>query len=298
MTTDPPLPPNRAAHKRPGRKLGPISQNVGPTHHAWLTPVRTAYLCSGLTLRELSVRVNLATSKLSELLRGTGLYPRWEIVLSLATELKIPDWPLHRLWRQAAFEAHKSREWTARSGEQALTISHTAPPLDLKAFRELMENHYVRYAQCFLNDDQRDTAVQDTFDILWLRWNEALASSDARHFAWWVFRTTVMARTPHPDGHPELAEAAFDTVALQALTSQTERMQQITESIMLFKAISRLPAHQLDVMVLRRLCGITPRASSALMGVPLATVRSDERHAARVLESLLCPRNRTEGNPA
>ncbi|WP_327187462.1 hypothetical protein [Streptomyces sp. NBC_01334] len=66
---------------RPGRKLGPIAENVGSAHRAWLEPMRETYLRSGLTLSELSLRVLLAKSKISELLRGTGLYPRWEIVL-------------------------------------------------------------------------------------------------------------------------------------------------------------------------------------------------------------------------
>ncbi|WP_326794029.1 sigma-70 family RNA polymerase sigma factor (plasmid) [Streptomyces sp. NBC_00841] len=284
---------------RPGRKLGPIADNVGSAHRAWLEPVREAYLASGLTLNDLSGRVRLAKSKLSELLRGTGLYPRWEIVLSLAAELKLPDWPLHRLWRQAALEAHKSREWVDRSSEKtALATSPTAPPLDHRAFRELVEDHYSRYAQCFLEDTSRDIAVSDSFNILWLRWNDALASPDTRRFGWQVLRATVITRTPHLDGRPVLATAAFDTVALQSLTTPTDRMNQLTESLKLFKAISRLPDHQLDVTVLRYLCGLSQRGASALLGISLASVRSDERHARRFLESLICPPPKTEGNSA
>lgn len=48
-------------------------------------------------------------------------------------------------------------------------------------------------------------------------------------------------------------------------------------------------------MVLRRLCGFAPEAVSALVGASLATVRSDERHATRFLESVLCPPPSTEG---
>ncbi|MEV5898372.1 sigma-70 family RNA polymerase sigma factor (plasmid) [Streptomyces sp. NBC_00015] len=299
MTTpfEPPVPPASPAPVRPGRKLGPIAENVGSAHRAWLEPMRDTYLRSGLTLSELSLRVLLAKSKISELLRGTGLYPRWEIVLSLSAELEMPGWPLYRLWRQAAFEAHKSREWVERSGQKgALTTSHTAPPLDHRAFRELVENDYGLYAQVFLDDDQRDTAVSDTFDILWLCWNDALASPDTRSFAWNVLRATVMTRTLHLDGRPELGGAAFDTVALQSLTTEADRLDQIAESLQLFKAMSRLPDHQLDVMVLRRLCGIAPEHASALLGVPLATVRSDERHAVHFLQSVICPPPETEGN--
>ncbi len=300
MTTpiEPPVPPATPAPLRPGRKLGPIADGVGSVHRAWLEPLRYTYLKSGLTLSDLSVRVPLAKSKLSELLRGTGLYPRWEIILSLSIQLKMPGWPLYRLWRQAAFEAQKPSDWIERCSEKSsVTTSHT-PPLDHRAFRELVEDNYRLYAQVFLDDDQRDTAVSNTFDILWLRWNEALASPDTRRFAWETLRTTVMARTPHIDGRPEFGAAAFDTIALRYLTTDTERMNQMAESLQLFKAMSRLPDQQLDVMVLRRLYGICPEGVSTLLGVPLATVRSGERHAAYFLESVICPPPETEGNTA
>ncbi len=292
-------PPAGPAPTRPGRKLGPIADNVGSAHRVWLEPMRDSYLKSGLTMSELSDRVRFAKSKISELLRGTGLYPRWEILLSLSAELKMPQWPLQRLWQQAAFEAQKSKEWVERSSEKAaLTMSHPVPPLDHRAFRELVEDCYALYAQVFLNDDQRDAAVSDTFDILWLSWNDALASPDLRRYAWNVLRTTVMSRTPHIDGRPDFATAAFDTVAVRSLAEadQAARTIQIEESLGLFKAMSRLPDHQLDVMALRNLCGMPAERVSALLGVPLATVGSDERHAIHFLESVMCPPPETEGN--
>ncbi|KUN29240.1 RNA polymerase subunit sigma [Streptomyces antibioticus] len=294
---EPPAPPLRPAPARPGRKLGPIADNVGSAHRAWLEPMRDKYLKRNLTLSELSGRVCLAKSKLSELLRGCGLYPRWEIIFSLSVELKMPYAPLYRLWRQAAFEAHKSRDWVERSTERAaLTTTPAAPPLDHRAFRELVEYDYIHYAQVFLLDaDQCDTVVSDTFDILWLCWNDALASPDTRRFAWQVLRATVMSRTPHLDGRPELGRAAFDTVALRSLTTDTDRMEQIAETLELFTAMSRLPDQQLDVMVLRRLCGLGDEDVATLLGLPLATVRSDERHAVHFLESRLCPQPETEG---
>ncbi|NEA86642.1 sigma-70 family RNA polymerase sigma factor [Streptomyces sp. SID7958] len=257
--------------------------------------MRTSYLASGLTLNELSGRVRFAKSKISELLRGVGLYPRWEIVLLLATELGMPNWPLYRLWSQAALEAHKSSEWiNSCTDRTTVTATHTTPPLDHGAFRELVENDYVLYAQVFLDDDQRDNAVADTFDRLWLSWNQALASHDLRRYAWNVLRTTVMARTPHRDGRPELGHAAFDTVTLQNLTDPAHYAHQLSETLELFTVISRLPDRQLDVIVLRRLCGFTHEAASALLGTSLATIRSDERHATRFLDSVIPPPS-TEG---
>lgn len=302
MTTpsEPPAPALSPSPVRPGRKLGPIVECVGSSHCAWLAPMREAYLQSGLTLSQLSNRVRLSKSKLSELLRGCGLYPRWEIVLSLAVELDMPQWPLYRLWRYAALEAQKTRDWVDRCSERtmaALATAHTAQPLDHRAFHELVESDYTLYAQVFLDDDQRDSAVSDTFDILWLRWNDALASPDTRRFAWEVLRATVMARTPHLDGRPEFSAAAFDTLALRQLADATARMNQMAESLELFKAMSRLPDHQLDVLVLLSLCGLAPDSVSALLGVPLATVQSDERHALHFLDSVIPPPE-TERTPA
>jgi DNA-directed RNA polymerase specialized sigma24 family protein len=291
--TDPFVPPDRP---RPGRKLGPIADNVGTTHRAWLVPMRDTYLASGLTLNALSDRIRFAKSKLSELLRGVGLYPRWEVVHLIAAELGMPNWPLYRLWRQAAFEAQRSGEWVERCTDHTtLTAADTAPPMNHRAFRELTESDYLLYAQVFLDDEERDTAVSDTYDILWLSWNDALTSTDTRRYAWTALRDTVMARTPHRDGRPELGPAAFDTLALRFLTDPADDVDQVPELVELFTVISHLPGRQFDVMVLRRLCGFTPEAVSALVGASLATVRSDERHATRFVRDVLDTPPSTEG---
>ncbi|MFD9458655.1 sigma-70 family RNA polymerase sigma factor [Streptomyces sp. NPDC059985] len=281
--------------KRPGRKLGPIATNVGSSHRAWLEPVRGSYLASGMTLDELSLKVPLAKSKLSELLRGLGLYPRWEVLNRLSSELEMPEWPLYRLWRQAALDVQKTPGWIERSTGEPLVITDDIPPLDHGAFCQTVQDGYRRYAQVFLFGELIDIAVEDTFNILWLIWPEALASADSRRFAWNTLRSTVMARTPHLDGRPDLGLAAFDTVALQNLTNTTERTAQLAESLQLFRVISGLPdAHQ-DVMVLRYLCGSSPEEASSLLGLPLPTVLSDELHALRHVENTLCPPPDTEG---
>ncbi|MFF8572745.1 sigma-70 family RNA polymerase sigma factor [Streptomyces sp. NPDC015237] len=292
--TDPLVPPDRP---RPGRKLGPIADNVSSTHRSWLMPMRDTYLASGLTLNALSDRIRFAKSKLSELLRGVGLYPRWEVVFLIAAELGMPNWPLYRLWRQAAFEAQRSGEWVERCTDRTtiLTAADTAPPMDHRAFRELTEGDYLLYAQVFLDDEERDSAVSDTYDILWLSWNDALTSTDTRRYAWTALRDTVMARTLHREGRPELGPAAFDTLALRSLTDPADDVDQIPELVHLFTVISHLPGRQFDVMVLRRLCGFTPEAVSALVGASLATVRSDERHATRFVRDVLDTPPSTEG---
>lgn len=130
--------------------------------------------------------------------------------------------------------------------------------MEHRAFRQAVEADYSLFANTFLDDEQRDAALSDNFDILCLSWNEALASHDTRRYSWIVLRATVMFRTPHRDGRPELGRAAFDTVALRFLTDPDDRMNQVAEGLELFAAMSRLPANQLDVVVQRRLCGFRP----------------------------------------
>lgn len=291
----PPVPPSRPVPARPGRKLGPVGLDLSSSHRAWLVPMRDKYLDSGLTLGDLSCRVLLAKSKLSELLRGVGLYPRWEVIHRLGDELDMPSWPLHRLWRRAALDAGKPQEWIERSTEKAsMATAQGRPPLDHGALRQTTEDDYRFYAQVFLCDTERDAAVEDTFATLWLCWATALRSPDIRHFAWSILRATVMARAVHRDGRPELEEAVFDTVVLRMI-SPSDNAAQLTESVELFTAISKLPAGQLDVMVLRHLCGFSAEKASSLLGVPLSTVRAGERLAARYLESAVSLPSDTEG---
>ncbi|MFI7236942.1 sigma-70 family RNA polymerase sigma factor [Streptomyces cyaneofuscatus] len=276
---------------RPGRKLGPIAPAVTSSHRSWLEPVREKYLDSGITLGALGDRVHLAKSKLSELLRGVGLYPRWESMHRLAEALQLPSWPLYRLWRQAALDAGKAPEWIERSTHKATQVTvRSRPPLEHAALCQLVEADYRFYAQVFLGDQDRDAAVQDTFATLWLRWDTALRSPDTSAFAWSILRTHVMARTTHRDGRPELEAAVFDAVAVHTQNAAPEAdTARMTRIVALFKAISKLPAPQLDVMVLLHLCGLSPEKASSLLGVPLATVRADERRAVRYLETIFPP---------
>ncbi|MFF9757570.1 sigma-70 family RNA polymerase sigma factor [Streptomyces sp. NPDC014344] len=292
MTTFPAQgPASEPPPARPGRKLGPIAASVGTLHRAWLEPTRERYLSSGQTLSDLSFHVLLAKSKLSELLRGIGHYPRWEVIHRLAAVLDIPSWPLYRLWRQAALDAGKSRDWVDRSteGTTAVATARSGPPMEHGALRLTVEEGYLAYAGAFLTGDARDAAVEDAFAILWLSFDEALASPDIRRYAWDLLRTTVKARADYRDERPVLGEAAFDTVTLRQESSAEGQAAQLAESLELFTAISRLPDTQLDVMVLRHMCGYPPEKVSDLLGVPLATVLSAERHACRFLADTIEP---------
>jgi DNA-directed RNA polymerase specialized sigma24 family protein len=274
---------------KPGRKLGPIADGVGTAHRAWLEPLRARLLASGLTISGLAQRAGWPKSKVSELLRGVGQYPRWEITHSLLHVLGIPTWPMRRLWSAAALQARKKQEWIDGCIERVvLSTGPDVPPVDHLAFAELNRTPYTAYARVFLRDAcEADQVVAETFDVLWLQWEEALASADVQKFAWQVLRQSVMARTPHTGGHPELVPAAFDTVALHRTTCIAEQFAQIEESIALFKALSHLPGLQLDVMILKHLRGMDDTAVADVLGVPVASVSSADRHAKRSLTEAL-----------
>ncbi|MEU3904057.1 sigma-70 family RNA polymerase sigma factor [Streptomyces goshikiensis] len=290
-----PGPASEPAPVRPGRKLGPIADTVSSSHRAWLEPTRERYLASGRTLSDLSQKV-LAKSKLSELLRGVGHYPRWEVIHRLAGELDLPNWPLYRLWKQAAMDAGKSRDWVDRStdGTTAVATARSGQPLEHWALCQTIADGYLAYARVFLTDDAPKTAVEDTFAILWLCFDEALASPDIRRYAWNILRATVKAKANYRDERPVLAEAAFDTITVRD-ASLEDQPTRLAESMELFTAISKLPDAQLDVMVLRRLCGFQSEQVSDLLGIPLAAVRSDERHANRFLDDTIELPPRTGG---
>ncbi|MER5766286.1 helix-turn-helix domain-containing protein [Streptomyces sp. NPDC001985] len=294
MTPQPPaIQPSEGSPGRPGRKLGPIVDGVGAAHRAWLEALRARLAASGMTVSDLAQRAGWSKSKVSELLRGAGLYPRWEITHNLLPVLGIPAAPMRRLWAAAALEAHKKQDWVQACIEKVVVATGPrTPPVNHLAFTEFNGATYTAYARTFLrNRTEADRAVTETFDLLWLRWDEALASSDVQSFAWPILRRSVMQRTPHTAGRPELVRAAFDTVVLGETADLTAQFLQMSESMLLFQAMSRLPDLQLDVMVLKHLRGRTTEAVATTLGIPIALVYSAERHARRFLTTALDPHN-------
>ncbi|GAA0897871.1 MULTISPECIES: sigma-70 family RNA polymerase sigma factor [Streptomyces violaceusniger group] len=304
----PPQPDGEPPGRR-GRKLGPIADRVGAAHRAWLEPLRARFFDSGLTIGELSNQTRYSKSKISELLRGAGLYPRWEITSSVLQALNVPTWPMLRLWMAAAAEAHKKPNWINGCIETETVVLSTGPakppvdtgpakpPVDHQGFVQLNRVRYTRYAQTFLSDSKQASAVvSETFDILWLRWDETLRSANVQKFAWSVLRSGVMARTPHIDGCPDLAPAAFNTVVL-GRTEAPALFDQIEESLSLFKAMSRLPDHQLDVMVLKYLRRMDDTVVADVLGVPLVSVQTADRYAKKTLRGIFDSNDPPEGTP-
>ncbi|WP_411146819.1 helix-turn-helix domain-containing protein [Streptomyces sp. x-80] len=260
---------------------------MSAAHRAWLEHLREKFLTSGLTIAELAQRAGWSKSKVSELLRGAGLYPRWEITHGLLHVLGVPTRPMRRLRTAAAREARKKQDWIDGCITKVVVSTGPAvPPLDHLGFTELNRGAYTAYARVFLRRDEAERTVAETSDVLWLRWEDVLVSSDVQKFSWQILRRGVMARTPHIDGYPELTHAVFDTVVLSK-TSGPAGFNQIEESLRLFQAISRLPPFQLDVLVLRYMRGMGEEAVADVLGAPIASVSSADRHAQRSLANAL-----------
>lgn len=285
----PPVPGRPAGEPAPrrGRPPAPICDNAGPLHRTWLGPVRNRFIASGLTLDELVGRSGFSKTRLSELLRGKGYYPGWEITYSVVRALDVPVGPVRRLWRTAAAEADKDAIWISNRIRAVEPGDEGDQPLAHAGLTQAMREPYTAYAQAFLQTGQRAwQVVTETFDILWLTWDDATASPDTTRYAWELLRTRVLARTPRrPGGHPDLRAAAFCTAPPET-ADLVEHLARVDVFARFFDAIARLPADQRDVTVLRHLCGVDPAAVPGVVGLPPALTRTLDRHARRALKEL------------
>ncbi|MFF7445640.1 MULTISPECIES: XRE family transcriptional regulator [unclassified Streptomyces] len=285
----PPVPerPAEPPHRR-GRPPEPICKEAGLAHRTWLEPVRTRFAASGLTLDELVGRSGFSKTRLSELMRGKGLYPTWEITYSVVRALDIPVGPLRRLWRVAAIEAEKKPSWIDDRIQAVQSADADEQPLAHVALYQAMAEPYSAYAQAFLQSLPRARhAVGEVFDLLWLTWDEATSSPDMPRHAWQMLRATVLSRAAkRPAGHHDLRAAAFTTTHQAQAQNLMERLARIDALARFFDAIAQLPDDQMDVTVLRYLCGIDPDAIPDVVGLPPALVHTLDHHARWALKQL------------
>ncbi|MEU7088104.1 helix-turn-helix domain-containing protein [Streptomyces achromogenes] len=272
---------------RKGRPPGPICDTVGVTHRTWLEQVRRRLAASGLTLDDLVSRSGYSKTRLSELLRGKGYYPGWAMTYSVVKVLDIPPWPLRRLWTAAAREAEKKDTWIADGIHAVPTLGPEEPPIAHRAFKQAMGRPYTAYAQAFLQTEARaHRVVAETFDILWLTWNEATRSSNTPRHAWNLLRAKVMERAETHDGYPDLRAAALRTTAVAQAADPDECLARTAQMVSFFEAVSRLPDDQMDVTVLRFLCHVDKDAVPGIIGLPPAITHSLTRHARGALHGL------------
>lgn len=288
-TPGPPAQPEPAGQEsagRRGRRPGPIADDVRIAHRGWLEPVRRRLNASGLTQSQLCGRVNYSEPVISQLLRGRGSYPRWQVTSLVGRALDAPMWPMRMLWESAALEADKKPTWIEECLDEAPPRQSSEPRL-LRHFADQMREPYTDFARAFLvSDDSAKTVVTETFTILWMCWDLALASSNAHRYAWSLLRARVLPRAAlHPDGHPDLAVSALFTQAHAGLTDSLAQQTQLQESIALFDAIGRLPHNPLDTSVLRYLCGWPQAEIPGIVGITPALATVFDKHARQILEA-------------
>ncbi|MFE2040260.1 XRE family transcriptional regulator [Streptomyces sp. NPDC059477] len=286
----PAKPPPLPATPKRGRPPAPISQDAGPVHRAWLEPVRTILFSGGLTLDDLVERSGYSKTRISELLRGNGYYPAWEITFSVTHALGLPAPPLRRLWAAGAREARKGDGWIEYSIAQVAHDGH-GPPLPYQAFTQRMAGTYADYARAFLLTDRRARyVVREAFDMLWVCWNHAVTSENLHRYAWRLFRSRVMIRASRwQDGRVDLRPAVFSTHEVHDHAAAPGHLVVLTELVDLFDAITRLPEDQLDVVVLRHLCGIPHQRIADVLGHAHAITHAVDHHARAALKDFLRP---------
>ncbi|MFI2415894.1 helix-turn-helix domain-containing protein [Streptomyces sp. NPDC018947] len=290
MKKPPPLPdqPEGGPPSRRGRPPEPICDEAGTVHRTWLEPVRNRLIASGLTLDDLVSRSGYSKTRLSELLRGKGYYPGWEITYSVIRALDIPVDPVRRLWTAAALEAEKNAAWIRSRISDVQPLSPDEQPVAHLGLTQAMWQPYTAYAQAFLQTERRaQQLVAQTFDILWLTWNEATLSPHTPRYAWQLLRSRVhAAAAKRPDGRPDLRPAAFSTAVQAQILDLTERLARIDVLAQFFDTITQLPADQMDITVLRSLCGVAPDAIPGIIGLSPAIAHSLDRHARGALRQL------------
>jgi hypothetical protein len=132
--------------------------------------------------------------------------------------------------------------------------------------------------------------VAEAFDILWLDWDEAVASPDVRRHAWRLLRSRVMLRAHrHDRGHPDLRPAAFTTVAQSLIGDLAARFAEISALVGFLDTVGRLPGDQFDVVVLRYLCDLEAQALPEVLGVSPARTHAIDHHARGALEDIHRP---------
>ncbi|MFD5270503.1 hypothetical protein [Streptomyces sp. NPDC058335] len=177
-------------------------------------------------------RSGYSKTRISELLRGNGYHPAWEITFSVTRALGLPTRPLRRLWAAAAREAGKGDDGI-RHGIRQVAHDGEEAPLPYQAFTDDVEGIYTDYARAFLLTDQRARwVVSEAFDILWVCWDGATASDNIHRYAWRLLRSRVMTRAPrHHDGRPDLRAAVFSTREIHGHSAVPGHLVVLTELI-------------------------------------------------------------------
>jgi DNA-directed RNA polymerase specialized sigma24 family protein len=262
--------------------LGPITSRVVGTHRSWLGVLRERYRLDGHSLGGLEGRTGRQKSKISELLRGVGPYPRWDNTEPLVDAMGLPRTPLLRLWRQGALEAEQKPAWI-KGNRNVEDDEETALPVNLQGMRRLHGATYLGYAEIFLHPEAAADVVEQTFLLLWARQDVMFSSDSAPRFAWTTFREQVEERA---DGRATLLDAALRTEPLHgAVASRGDEWLLLADQMDLFAALQGLAARHADVLLLRHVLELSTERTALVLGTHSGMVGVWQRQAESRLEA-------------
>ncbi|MER5352629.1 sigma-70 family RNA polymerase sigma factor [Kitasatospora sp. NPDC002551] len=150
------------------------------------------------------------------------------------------------------------------------------------AFHSQVRTRYLEWAYLQLGSDaDAEEAVDATFDALTDKWDQMLRMKNLPGYAWTVLKHRVVDQLRRQGRHAvPMDHAVFDAAVA---TRTRDPFQDLTEAMVAFQELRRLPERQRDVMELCACLGFTTEEVAYLMGVERATVRSHIRQARQRL---------------
>ncbi|MFD8917844.1 RNA polymerase sigma factor [Streptomyces sp. NPDC059569] len=158
--------------------------------------------------------------------------------------------------------------------------------LTFDAFDARHHTLWLRYAHTQVGGrDAAETVVDATCARLLEHWPHVLTQESVARYAWALLKEEVAWWLDDHDREPALVDTAAFHAAVRKLLDHEKRDQfdVLQREIGLYRAISRLPERQYDVVVLRYALQVPDEEVAEYMGIEVATVRSHVRHARRRL---------------
>jgi DNA-directed RNA polymerase specialized sigma24 family protein len=117
------------------------------------------------------------------------------------------------------------------------------------------------------------------------RWEEILQRENVQQQAWCILKVQIMLwLRAHNTESRFVQTAAFDRAA-RPMKYAREQFDVMAECLGLFSAIASLPERQFDVITLAYALEYSDAQIAGFLGIDVATVRSNLRHARNRLEA-------------
>ncbi|MEW1722144.1 sigma-70 family RNA polymerase sigma factor [Streptomyces sp. NPDC093109] len=158
--------------------------------------------------------------------------------------------------------------------------------LTFDAFDAHHHTLWLRYAHTQVGGRAAAERVVDaTCARLLEHWPHVLTQESVARYAWAVLKEEVAQWLEAHGREPALVGTAAFRAAIRKLLrpGARDRFAVLQGEIGLYAAIARLPERQYDAIVLRHVLRVPDETVAEYLGVELATVRSQVRHARRRL---------------